>query len=467
MKKSKLPGLILIMIFLLTSCEIVDPKIMNETHRPELNTAPINGTWILKKVIYSDSRYSLEEGEEFHFNIEFFATNDKIYLNPDFEIINIESDRYLREIIGTADPLEIEINEKINVVEIKKDGLVIAEATFLNRDQLLLHINNKLIILERESDFLSSEEKNEIKTYYLEREKVFKSGDSWGLALGVRSQLEKDDYPVPAYEYSTILMRFSDKGLIIDNLDGIIVNNDSLLDVYSIIRVKEKDRVFDKIILNNKELKIIDYDKLGQSDTFRLNYLSNRYATLEYLYPEKDKLNTLSTYTTLTGGGLNQLRIGDIVNYSTERVMDAITKANSETTFGEAVYNIGLTRDSGLTVLKGRVVSRIEEERFNSDYILSSNFGYINERNQRRVNYQEIRSAFPEVVDVYATPIDNQYIIITKEAIELAKLDRQNRYFRIVYSRKFEPNATIVSSSWFSQGELELMEKSLLDLRSK
>lgn len=458
---------IIILITSLSGCSFVDPKIINETYKPNLKASPINGIWSLKRIITSDSRYSFEEGDKFYFNIDFFATSDKIYLNPDYEIVSVNWDRYSMETTDVEKIQNILENEKVNVVEIKRDGLIIAEAIPINDSEILLNIWNEILLIQRETDTLTSEEKNELKRFYSEREKVFRAGDSWALALGVRSLREDVTSTISQYDYYTVLFRFSDKGLRVDNLDGIVINNDSLVDVYDIERVTREERDFDRILLNGEELFILDNDNLTQSDIFRLNYLSQRYATLEYIYPEKDKLNTLSTYTTTTRGGFNQLKIDDIVSYSTERVMDAITKSNSETTYSQAIYNIGMSRDSGFTVLKGRVVSRIDEDRFNSDYIISSNFSYANELGTRKVNFQEIKNSFPEVVDVFSTPIDNQYVLITKTGVEIIRFNRITREYEEVYSREFNANTSVISNSWFNQSELEDVEKILITLRVK
>lgn len=459
-------SIILIMISL-PGCSFVDSKIINETYKPDLKASPINGIWSLKKVITSDSRYTFEEGDKFYFNIDFFATSDKIYLNPDYEIVRLNWDRYSMEITEVEEVQNILEDEKVNVVEIKRDGLIIAEAIPINNSEILLNIRNEILLIQRETDTLTSEEKNELKRFYSEREKVFRAGDSWALALGVRSLREDVTSTISQYDYYTVLFRFSDKGLRVDNLDGIVINNDSLVDVYDVERVTREEGDFDRILLNGEELFILDNDNLTQSNIFRLNYLSQRYATLEYIYPEKDKLNTLSTYTTTTRGGLNQLKIDDIVSYSTERVMDAIIKSNSETTYSQAIYNIGMSRDSGLTVLKGRVVSRIDDDRFNSDYIISSSFSYVNGLGTSRVNFQEIKNSFPEVVDVFSTPIDNQYVLITKTGIEIIRFNRITREYEEVYSREFNTNTSVISNSWFNQSELEDVEKSLITLRAK
>ncbi|MFB0971750.1 MAG: hypothetical protein QMB54_02085, partial [Neofamilia sp.] len=228
MKRFFLVLFLVLLVANLTSCEFVDSKIINETHKPDLHASPINGIWNLEEIVDSDSRYSFEKGDKFYFNIDFFATTDKIYLNPDFEIINVNWKSYLREIDEEVDISNFFISEKVNVVEIKKDGLVIAEAIHLNNNELLLNISHELVILKRETDVLTNEEKNELKMFYSEREKVFRSGDSWALALGVRNLIEDNGSNIPKYDYNTILLRFSNKGLRVDNLDGIVINNDSM-----------------------------------------------------------------------------------------------------------------------------------------------------------------------------------------------------------------------------------------------
>ena len=126
-----------------------------------------------------------------------------------------------------------------------------------------------------------------------------------------------------------------------------------------------------------------------------------------------------------------------------------------------------MTKDSGLTVLKGRVVSSAEGEKFNSDYILSSSFSYVNNQPQRRVNFQELKATFPDIVDALPAPVENQYILITKTGIDIYKLDRITREYEKLYTKNFNTNTSIISNSWFNEVELVDLEKALMNLRVK
>lgn len=457
-KKKSLIFLILAFVLLLTSCNFSEAKALNETYKPKLKAAPINGEWKTKELVRSESRFTYPEGEKFYFDMELFATSKRIYLNPNFEIIKVDWERYISELETIEDLEKYFDDEEITVIEIKKEGMIVAEVIPLSGREILINISNQILLLERVSDKLSEQEKSEIKLYYSEQEKVYKAGDSWGLALGIRSEVDDGLEGMVNYEYHTILFRYSSRGLRVDTLDGILVNNDGQFDIYDIKENENEENGINRVYLNGDFLPIIDHDENLQSTNFRFNYLSNQYATIEYLYPGRNDMNKLSTYSTNTKDGLIQLKIDDIVSFSNDRVLDAINSANSEVRFADAVYNIGFTRENGLTVLKGRVVSSAGDRLFNNDYIISSNFTPNDFQNQRRINFGEIKKAFPEVLDILSTPVEDQVIILTQEGASFYKLEKNRKDFERIYKKNLDKNSTVISHSWFNQGELNDLE---------
>lgn len=457
----KISLIIILLVLILTSCNFSDAKSLNETYKPTLKAAPINGIWEITELVRSESRYSFPEGEKFYFDVELFATSSKIYLNPNFEIIKVDWERYISEYEAIEELGKFFDEEQVTVIEIKKEGLIVAELIPLNDDEMLINISNQTLLLNRKTDIISEEEKAEIKLYYSEQEKVYKAGDSWGLALGIRSTINIPESETIDYDYNTLLFRYSNRGLRVDVLDGILINNDGKFDIYDVGEIQEGDLSVDRIYLNDEIIPILDHDEKYQSPYYRINYLSSQYATLEYLFPGKKDLNKLSTYSTDTKDGLIQLKIDDIVSYNNDRVLDAINNANSEVRFSDAVYNIGFYRENGLTVLKGRVISSADGKLFNKDYIISSSLYTSDFKSSRRVNYGEYKSTFPNMIDALSTPIDNQLIVINDDSIDIFKVNKSFRDFERIYLRKLDKDDLVISHSWFNQKDLNNLETTL------
>lgn len=457
----KILSITILLVLILTSCNFSDTKSLNETYKPTLKAVPINGIWEITEVVRSESRYSFPKGEKFYFDMELFATSSKIYLNPNFEIIKVDWERYLSEYDVIEDLAKFFDEDQITVIEIKKEGLIVAELIPLNDDEMLVNISNQTLFLERKTDIITEAEKSEIKLYYSEREKVYKAGDSWGLALGIRSRINIPDSETIDYDYNTLLFRYSKRGLRVDVLDGILINNDGKFDFYDVGEINEDNFNVNRIYLNDDLIPILDHDENYQSPHYRINYLSPQYLTLEYLFPGKKDLNKLSTYSTDTKDGLVQLKIDDIVSYNNDRVLDAISNANSEVRFSDAVYNIGFNRENGLTVLKGRVISSADGKLFNKDYIISSSLYSSDFKSSRRVNYGEYKSIFPDMIDALSTPIENQLIVINKDSIDIYTVNKNLRDFVRIYRRDLERDNLVISHSWFNQRDLNNLETTL------
>lgn len=443
--------LILILMTLLTSCNTLNLDMINETYKPELNASPINGTWEVSNIIISESRDSYNIGDEFHFNVEFFATGDRIYLNPEFEIIKANWNRFISN-KRSRDVLEDLIKqEEVNIIEIVKDRAIIAEIIPISSDTLFIEINNEFLEIKKTKESFNSAEINELKESFADNEKITDKTDSWTLGIGISRNLSSTDIE-KGYDYTTVLMDYKDNSFKTIELDGIVINDSTGVDIYDVERTAFEENLKDQIKINGNNLSILDREESTSSNLFRITYFSENYATLEYIHP--NSLNTLSTYSTNTIGGLNQLRIDEIVDYSYDRVIDAINSSNTDATFAQTVFNIGIGRENGYTVVKGRVPTA-NGESYNKDFVISSNFSYLS-FTQDRLDFHNLRSVFPDLVDGYKTPIENQVIIITKDSIEVYNVDRTFRNYERIYNYEIGPDTNIVSLSWIEDIDLDL-----------
>lgn len=211
-------------------------------------------------------------------------------------------------------------------------------------------------------------------------------------------------------------------------------------------------------------MSILDREISNTSNLFRINYLSPNYATLEYL--QNDELNTLSTYSSNTLGGFNQLRVDEIVEFSYDRVIDAINAPDSISTFSQSIYNIGISRENGYLVVKGRVPSISNGEEYNKEFVISSNFSYVNYV-QDKLDFQKLRTMIPNFVDAFKTPNENQIVVLTKDAIEVYSTERNSRLLERLFSYKLDQNSNIISISWFEERDVESLNSEVAGRRAK
>lgn len=461
MKKRLL--LIFCSLLFLTSCNVFDYSLMNETYKPNLMASPINGVWKVSESIISEARTAYEEEDRFYFNVDFFASEDKIYLSPEYEIIKVNWDRYISSSRHKENVEDLISNDEVNLLEIKKDGIIIAEVIPVSNDTVLLIINNELVKLVKEKDNFTEAEKNQIRLSYLEEQKVFDSENNWNVAIGLRYSRHAED-SFPNYEYKTELITNSDSIIRDRELEGLFINNGTDLDVYKIFRDEINGQLQDTIYLNDNPLQVINRPENKKSNMFRINYLSNNYATLEYIH--QDSLNILNTYSSNTKEGFQQLRMEDMVDFSYDRIMDVINSSNTNTTFAQTVYNIGITRENGFTVLKGRVPTLSGDELYNRDFIISSNFSYVENINQI-LNFEYLNEVFPNAVDIYPTNMEDQIIVINKNSIQIINIDRSNRSFKKIFEKAINPNTTVVSVSFISDIQLEDFDQEIISRRAK
>ncbi len=460
--KKRLLCLILLMTIFLTSCGDLNYGNINKTYKPKLMASPINGLWTIESVIESESRNTNKVNDEFMFNIDFFASKDRIYLDPEFEIVQTSWKDYVSQKRSLKDLSNLVNLKDVNIVEIKKDGTLVAEVVPITYGKCLLFFNNELVELKRQKDTFSEAEKNEIKVSYSQKD-IFNPNNTWTLAIGLRSpgDLSKDK---AAYQYETLILNYKDRLINDRSVKGILIDNGVSIDRYDVKKTEVDKTLVSTVFLNGSPINILNVNPDARPKDFRINYLSDSYLTIENIY--ETRLNTLNTYQTNNREGLHQLRIEDIVDFSYDRIIDVINTSNTEATFLQTVYNIGITRENGYTVLKGRVPTLSNNEVYNRDFIISSNFSYVEEKNST-VNFQSMKGLFPNIVDAYSTPIDNEYVIIYKNSIEVVYIDRASKTYAKLFSKDLDMGEAIVSLDLVDTTRLNELEGQNTSYRGK
>lgn len=450
-------ALIIILMLLLTSCKVVDTSVMTETKSPNLSASPINGIWEASEIIKNESRVPFKVGDRFYFNIDFIATEEEIFLSPEFEILTINWGSFQNERLSGQVFSEIADLDKVNLIHINANNQALCEIIALSSEELLIYIDNQFLKLKRIQPSISSEEKNEIIREYSANNQIAKQDDIWGVLFGYKEYRYDEANNLPNYTYKTLLLEFVNNDVHSRTLDGVIINNNGRLDKYHVVRNTEGMNALDEIYLNNRKINITDHNNTLQSRIFGINYISNNYTTLEYYYPEQNKLSTLSTYNTNFVDGISQMKSDDIIPFSSDRIVENITRNNSDTSLHDAIYNIGIFRENGLYVLKSRIVSYSNNTRFNRDITLSSNFTNANNRTNNMISYHSIKNNMLNMSDIYVSPEGNYAVILRQDKLEIYRIEGMSIGNIILSSTEMPRNSTIISGSWVGETELQTL----------
>ncbi|MDO5028016.1 MAG: hypothetical protein Q4E36_02010 [Bacillota bacterium] len=446
-----------LMIFL-TSCQSENYEDINRTYTPSLEVAPVNGSWEFVKNLDDSQPSTYKSGDLFHLAIELFATKDNIYLNPDFEILKVDVDKYLYSRNISQSVKSVLSSKEIFVIKILKEDQLIGELIALEKDRMILNIDNNLIEIKRLTNRLSKEEMEELKVEYSEKEKVYQGSNNWALALGLRIQNQvtnKIQNPSANTSYSSLVFSLNGDKLSAKFVDGLLVKRGNSLESYNVKRKDQEGQVKDLIVLDDKELPIINAKEKTRENFFRIVFLSDKYLSLEYIGPGQS-LNTLATYSTNSKLGLNQLKIDDITDYSYDRVLDSIMALGSNISFNESIYNIAFGRENGFTVLKGRIPYIANGEKLNRDYIVSSRFTYV-DQTYPSLDLTNLASVFPDLEDAIATPSNDYVIILFKNSFQLYKIDQASRRYEKVLEKKIDSAYSLVSTTWLEEKDLDFL----------
>lgn len=454
--------LILAFTLILSSCNSVNFDMINETYKPQLKASPINGTWEVQNTIVSESKDSYNKGDNFHFNVEFFATDENIVLNPEFEILKVNWKKFISNKRNIDTLKDLIVQEEVNIIEITKDNTILAEVIPISSNKIFVDINNEILELKRIKENFTASEVNQLKVSYSEGEPIINPRKNWYMGIGISKGTSIGSEG--GIDYSTIILQNTERNFLVNQIDSIVINSSLGIDRYNVERRNVEGQLRDILILNGEHLSILDREKSNISNLFRINYLSPNYATLEYL--QNDELNTLSTYSSNTLGGFNQLRVDEIVEFSYDRVIDAINAPDSISTFSQSIYNIGISRENGYLVVKGRVPSISNGEEYNKEFVISSNFSYVNYV-QDKLDFQKLRTMIPNFVDAFKTPNENQIVVLTKDAIEVYSTERNSRLLERLFSYKLDQNSNIISISWFEERDVESLNSEVAGRRAK
>lgn len=443
--------LLILSLMLLSSCGY-DESSLTQTHRPSLNQAPIEGVWKIDNVIASQSRFGLYEGARMYFDVDLFVLNNDTYTNPSYEVQRLS----WSEIKGNSNVYsqvrDFDDDSIHHLIRISNRSQVLAEIVPIDEENALLATSNQVFEIKLINEKLTEDEKNSLVQATTSSSRIYTQGSPWAIVIGTRDQ-EDSESEFLENTYKSIVIYHESGEYKIEKLDGIIIKEKDSIDHYEIKREDLGDGLKDHIYLNGDLRPIVDVNGQRQADFFNVDYISNDYMSLEYL---KEDANTLSTYSTRTKGGFTQLNSDDIIDFSSGRIYEFSRNINNVTPMSQATYNIGFDRENGLSILKSRLTTEVDDILVNRDFALSGDFS-VNEARESKYNLdRRLRTDNPNMKDFYQSPDADKVLVVTDTDLILYDLaEIQNRQ---TYLTELRDNTTIVSFASFADYELDQLK---------
>ncbi len=472
MKKIKIILIILLML-VLSSCELVELESQQIVKAPANNKPPLSGKWEVVKVIEGPhKRQPMEDSQDVSnleglFSKEAVIVGEDYVLDPSYKTRDIDINEYLfyNYKIDT-DYLDIS-DEDIHILTITGEDGYFHEFIKYDEDKLIFFHNEKFIFLERRLEEVTGEE---VKRYIDIEKRLNISNNiessytlNTGLLLGIKTKILDEETELDKWEYKTIWIRSSNREIgSIYETDGILlprkkgfwdIDIERRIDGNSIndtITSKVRDIVVEEegekrtssrsLMASNKE------EREYQSFLKHILYIGNDYISLEEINPTTN-VKSLRVYPIDYMEEQNPTMISSLIDVedfylSGKTELNAAREKLDERSFG-------IERKNGHWMLKGRLNYIEDKDQLYKDFKIKS----IPPR--EIVQYDElilpwtlIKSNFPDAVNAFTSPNEDIIIIVRDKSIDIYPIRDSDIVNEKLASIKIENNQKIIMAEW-------------------
>ena len=480
--------LIIILPLILSACTISDSNIQDKITSPDNNTTPIQGKWVIEeRVITSEEEEIVDEsvepdqvdsyiGREVLFNKEAMVVVDDYANNPTFKLKNVNTNDYLLYKYK-VNPVSLDIeNDTIQVITSLKDNQIFYEFVRYNDDSLLIFIDNYFYKMSKVVDEVSLEEVNRYINIESNMMRTFDTIEvediNTGVLLGIRIPTYDEENEIPDWEYKTIWIRSENRNIIKYDLDGLLVPRKNGFWIVGVDRDNFSSSISDKVVAMPQfskdeftkaaeELEIAigrlreePVALMAARPTILKNilFIGNDYVSIEKTEVNNKNKKTLEVYAIDNIDDQRPIKLSDIVGEDGKFLFNEgsenIQSLGESTVLDES--NVGLIRNNGYWILKGRVNYRQNEEELYKDF----NIKAIPPKTM--VSYDElgipwdiVSSHFPRAIDVFSSPNGEFIIVVTNTELQIYPTDNGEITSLEPISRIEIPNnASIIMSEW-------------------
>lgn len=478
MNKNCLVVTMIILVILLTSCSMEKLEIGDKIIAPKNNLPPLEGKWIIEKVIDSPyKKVKLEDSEDFMdkealFHRDAVVVGDQYILDPSYNIRNVNlSDYLLYNFKIDGNYLDID-KEEAEVITILANNQYFYEFIKYSENEMVTFEEEKFLFLKRSIKEISKEEvdryinieKNILRSSTVKELESLRSG----VYLGIKTDNYDEINQIEDWKYKTIWIKSNNReissayeveGLLVPRKKGfwlVDVNRENQDNIFTDKIESRPSTIFTEEI----QMKFVeDYGRAIKPSILKnILYIGNDYISTEVIDKSTNK-KKLQVYA------IDNLE-RELPTMLSDILIENDVKSDSGLILDEE--NFGLVRRNGYWIMKGRVNYNNQDQELYKDY----NIKTIPPK--ELVNYDDlpipwstIKSRFPNAVDAFISPNEDIMIIDIRNHIVIYPIQDNEILQKEIGRIKKDHDDTIVMVEWSLGRYTSLWEEEILKNNGK
>lgn len=484
----KLILILLILPLILSACTIADSNIQDKIASPNNTTTPIQGKWLIEERVITSEEELVDEsiesdqidnylGREVLFNKEAMVVGDDYANNPTFKFKNVNTNDYLLYKYK-VNPLSLNIeSDTIQVITSLKDNQVFYEFVRYNEDDLLIFIENSFYTMTKLVDEVSLEEVNRYINIESNMMRTFDTIEvediNTGVLLGFKIPIYDETNEIPDWDYKTIWIRSENRSIIKYELDELLVPRKNGFWLVGVNRDDSASSINDRVfampqfsktdLFNEIASELEDKIEKMKDEPIALMstrptilkdilFIGNDYVSVEKTQVDNKNRRTLEVYAIDNIDDQRPIKLSDIVGEDGSLLFNEGSKniqSLGENTFLDE-SNVGLARNNGYWILKGRVNYRQNEEELYKDFnIKAIPPKMMVSYDELTIPWNIINTQFPRAVDIFSSPNGEFIIVVTNSELQIYPTENgEIMSLEPIAIVEIPSNASIVMSEW-------------------
>ena len=490
MKKISLIITSIILIFILASCSINYLEISDKVISPNNNLPPLQGKWLIEKVIDSPhKRLNIEEEDEEKiftdkqalFHGDAVVIGDRYILEPSYKTRRVNLSDYLLYNFKTdSDYLGIK-EEEVDIISVLGDNKYFVEFIKYNEEEMIIFAEERFFFLKRTIKEVSKEE---IERYIDIERSLLKAINSQelkslntGILLGIKSYNYDEINKIEDWEYKTVWIKSNNKSLDpIHEIKDLLVPRKKGFWMIDVKREDNGGSFSDKINSNSrvlfKEEMLLDTNLAFQRTISppilrNILYIGNDYISTEVINKSNNK-KTLEVYPIDNIEKGSPIGISDIIGEegleSFKENGEDFIQNNEGLSLDEESF--GLVRRNGYWIMKGRINYNIEGKEIYKDYnIKTIPPKEIVNYDDLYIPWNAIKARFPNAIDAFTSPNEDIIIIETRNKILIYPVQDNKILEEELGSIEKDYNDTIIMAEWSTDRYTNIWEEEILKIK--
>lgn len=509
MKKIIFLIMLIMLMFLFTSCNVENIELSENIAAPNNTNLPITGEWIIddyKISVISTMDEEIAEtyvGTEILFDEKLVSIGEDYCLEPSFKIKNVNAEDYL--IYHYKTNLEI-LNidtEEIQVISVSGEEQFLNEFIKISEDRIIVNIDGVFFYLDKVSDEVDEEkidsfnvpEDMMLKTVEFSEDETLQSGVLLGLKYLDLDNNENND--LEKWNYRTIFIRSHNKDIVsINEMEDILLPRMTGFWKIEVNRENIDDKVNDNIVAYpldkpmdaTKEIEILKEDdnieeneeeniglmkieEIADEHTIKnILFLSGDYISIEDIHYRNRGQRYLEFYPIDNINNEKSMKISDIMGEVGKEAF--LESFNKEIISGNEEYkdslvdlkpneeSFGLFRRNGYWIFNGRVnYNEDGTYRYHDFNVRAFPPEELVSFDELSIPWNAIKTEVPEALDAFTSPNEDIAIILTHNNILIYQINNGNIVGEPIEKIKLKPGEKVIMSEWAMGKYSEIWEE--------